>query len=261
MITSQILRYPVKGLRAELLDGLELAPAQRLAGDRRYAIAPIDNDGTDPAKKGRWRPKTDFCQLFNRPLLAAFEIGFKDGGQTALLPASDPAGPAAALNLASPDGRHQLARAIGDFLDRGHPNKPHESGPDLEIICSAEGGFTDVRHPYISLAGCRSAEQLCALAGLATSLARFRMNIWLEGPAPFAELDWIGRQLRLGGAVLEICAPVGRCAATHANPETGQIDSDLVRLSQQHFGHSQLGVYAKVIKGGEVKTGDRAQLI
>ena len=33
-------------------------------------------------------------------------------------------------------------------------------------------------------------------------------------------------------------------------------DKDFVRLMKRKFGHSNLGVFAKVIKGGEIKVGD-----
>ena len=43
----------------------------------------------------------------------------------------------------------------------------------------------------------------------------------------------------------------------NVDPKTAQrSDQDYVRLMKAKFGHSNLGVFAKVIKGGEIKVGD-----
>ena len=56
--------------------------------------------------------------------------------------------------------------------------------------------------------------------------------------------------------------PVGRCAAINVDPKTAQrSDQDYVQLMKAAFGHSNLGVFAKVIKGGEVSVGDVLQPI
>jgi uncharacterized protein YcbX len=167
--------------------------------------------------------------------------------------------------MASPAGRQELADFLSDFLaDFLAPKTIGETigeQPAIQIMRCTEGGFTDVKQAFVSIASLASVEQLCRAAGVAADYRRFRMNIWLEGVPAFAELGWIGRRLRLGRAELEIAEPVGRCAATHANPQTGQSDCDLVRLSRELFGHSQLGIYARVSKPGRVQPGDYAELI
>ncbi|MDZ4095394.1 MAG: MOSC domain-containing protein, partial [Paracoccaceae bacterium] len=87
-----------------------------------------------------------------------------------------------------------------------------------------------------------------------TSLSphRWRGNFWIEGVAPWAEFDWIGRNLRIGTAVLQVVERIGRCKATTANPTTGQIDADTLAALNAGYGHQNFGVYAKVIEAGTV---------
>ena len=39
---------------------------------------------------------------------------------------------------------------------------------------------------------------------MALAMERFRGNVWLDGLAPFAEFDLVGRDLRVGGATLRV---------------------------------------------------------
>ena len=259
---ASMLRYPVKGLAGQQLAIMELAENQRLAGDRLYAACRTP-DATQT--ESGWQPKTAFWQLYNSPALAALDCRFSADGNCLYLPASGTGQDAAdeqQLDLTSPAGRRELARILGDILGQKTGGEADgDPTPAIEIIRCTEGGFTDVKHGFVSIASLASSDQLCEAAGVANDYRRFRMNIWLAGVPAFAELGWIGKRLRLGRAELEIAEPVGRCAATHANPQTGQTDCDLVRLSRQLFGHSQLGVYARVSKPGMVQPGDQAELV
>jgi uncharacterized protein YcbX len=267
-MTSQIthlLRYPVKGLAGQQLAETWLEKDQRLAGDRLYAACHTPD--TRQEETG-WRPKTAFWQVYNSPALAALDCQFSADGTGLQLPAPEKCnkGPAVRqMDLTHTAGRQQLARFLSSFLTSEETSeetsKTGRDNPELQIIRCSEGGFTDVRKPYISIASQASVAQLCGAAGVAADYRRFRMNIWLDGLPAFAELDWVGKRLRLGRAELEIAETVGRCAATHANPHTGQTDCDLVRLSGQLYGHSQLGVYARVVSAGMVRPGDQAELL
>lgn len=262
---AHLLRYPVKGLAGQQLSQIQLEENQRLAGDRLYAACRTP-DATE--EEAGWRPKTAFWQTYNSPALAALDCRFSADGSQLYLPApgtgKKPAGDRQ-LDMASPAGRQELADFLSNFLaDFLAPKNTGENigeQPAIQIMRCTEGGFTDVKQAFVSIASLASVDQLCRAAGVAADYRRFRMNIWLEGVPAFAELGWIGRRLRLGQAELDIAEPVGRCAATHANPQTGQSDCDLVRLSRQLFGHSQLGIYARVSKPGRVQPGDYAELI
>ena len=53
----------------------------------------------------------------------------------------------------------------------------------------------------------------------------------------------------------------GRCRATDANPESGERDVEMLDLLKRTVGHTDVGVYAQVIRGGHVSLGDGAELI
>ncbi|KPQ20987.1 MAG: MOSC domain-containing protein [Rhodobacteraceae bacterium HLUCCA24] len=59
----------------------------------------------------------------------------------------------------------------------------------------------------------------------------------------------------MGEAVLRVVERTGRCTATAANPDTGRVDVDTLALLRS-WGHEDFAVYAEVIEGGEIATGD-----
>ncbi len=56
---------------------------------------------------------------------------------------------------------------------------------------------------------------------------------------------------------MRVTARIDRCAAINVNPETAARDMNVVKALQRGFGHIDMGVYAKVIDGGGIATGDR----
>ena len=87
---------------------------------------------------------------------------------------------------------------------------------------------------------------------------RFRANIYLDTDSPWAELDWIDKQLDIGEARLEVYARTERCAATNVDPQTAERDLAIPAALERTYGHQDFGVYAKVVQGGVIKTGDPA---
>ena len=62
--------------------------------------------------------------------------------------------------------------------------------------------------------------------------------------------------VRLGDAELRIVAPVGRCAAIDVDPETAVRGPHYLPVMEQAFGHTDLGIFAEILTGGQVNTGD-----
>jgi hypothetical protein len=96
----------------------------------------------------------------------------------------------------------------------------------------------------------------CALDPL-----RFRANIYLEGAAAWAEKQWAGKCLQIGDVELEVFAETTRCAATDVDPATAKRYTRIPQTLLQSYDHSAFGVYAKVKRGGAIRTGDRVELI
>jgi uncharacterized protein YcbX len=119
--------------------------------------------------------------------------------------------------------------------------------------------MTDQDQPLISINSLTSLADLSARMGQALSIHRFRGNIWVEGLAPWAELELIGRDITIGDATLRVEEPIGRCRATGADPETGMQDADTMGALEAGYGHTDFGIFARVIRGGTIRAGDEVR--
>jgi hypothetical protein len=92
--------------------------------------------------------------------------------------------------------------------------------------------------------------------------ARFRMLVDVDGLAPYEEDSWVGRQARLGDAVLEITHPLGRCVVVNHSPQSGDRDwSGLKEIAAHRRGALTLGVIAEVRRNGTVRVGDPVEVL
>jgi uncharacterized protein YcbX len=85
---------------------------------------------------------------------------------------------------------------------------------------------------------------------------RFRMLVETAGGAPFEEDAWVGRDVRIGAAVVRVEEACARCAVTTVDPETGTRDVDALRAMVTAKGAADLGVYCRVVEPGTVRVGD-----
>ena len=53
-------------------------------------------------------------------------------------------------------------------------------------------------------------------------MTRFRPNVVIGGAAPWVEGEWVGRRIRIGGAVFHGANECGRCLVSTIDQETGQ---------------------------------------
>ena len=87
---------------------------------------------------------------------------------------------------------------------------------------------------------------------------RFRPNIVVEtanGEKDFVENAWIGRTLAIGNAQLSITGPCPRCVMTTLSQADLPKDNGILRTAAQH-NRANVGVYASVLQGGNVRRGD-----
>jgi uncharacterized protein YcbX len=95
---------------------------------------------------------------------------------------------------------------------------------------------------------------------------RFRMLIELEGGLPHEEDRWVGGRIGLGDTVLQISAPVPRCAMTTHDPETGLRDFDTLRAIKDYRGQANgkdlmFGVWGEVETPGVIRLGDEVRVL
>src|SRR5215470_13765 len=249
---AEIYRYPVKGLSAEELDRVVLTPGECLPHDRRFAIA-LGSTAFDP-EHPEWLPKTHFIMLMRDEKLAQLQTRFdvESGvlsiveGERVLLRAP----------MSDPGGRRLVAEFFTNFLGDA-VNRP------LRVVSAPGHAFADARRrpnattdKYVSLINRASIAALEAAMGVPVDPIRFRANIYFGGASAWCEQDWVDSEINLGAARLRVISPITRCAATQVNPVTAERDLDIVAALGRAFGHTNMGVYAEVVAGGEVAVGD-----
>lgn len=245
---TELWRHPVKSCGRERLDAVALEAGKCMPWDRVWAVT-HDRSKWDPDNPA-WMACANFIRGAKLPLLMAIEVTVDElsGRLTFTHPAQapitiDPETDGAALV-------DWLAPLAGD------------SGLKPARLVRAPGrGMTDTPEPSISLNNHSSLRALGDKVGQTLSPDRFRGNIWFEGLGPWQEFEWLGRDLKLGDAVLRVEHRITRCRATTANPDTGVRDADTLGALRDGWGHQDFGVYASVVQGGRVAVGDTPELI
>ncbi len=250
MRIEHLYRFPVKGLTAEALEQAEVQSGGVIPWDRAFALAQGDS-GFDPAAPG-WLPKYHFMCLMKNGRIAALRSHFDE--RSGLLAIRAPDGSGVVEDALSPEGRERIAAYLTGFLGeeaRGQPRFHYLPGHV----------FADQRTPVVSLINLASLRDYEAKVGARRHRRRFRANVWFNGATPWSELQWVGRTIQLGGALLRVNKRITRCAATQVNPETAQRDADPVEELQRLYGHSDLGIHAEVIEGGRFALGDGVEVL
>ena len=247
---EKIYRYPVKGLTAELLPATTLTPGRGLASDRRFALTlgttPVDGP-TMP-----WMSKSAFLTLMRHEKLAKLTTRFDE--TTGILSIERGGKPVAKGNITTPVGRAMIEEFFAAFMAadaRGRP-KLVEAEPDAML--------SDIPDGVLSIINLASVRDLERVTGSEIDPLRFRANVYLDGLDPWAEFDWVAKDITLGTAALNVTKRIDRCAATHVNPETGERDLKLLKDLKRGFGHIDMGIYAAVTGPGEIATGDELSL-
>jgi uncharacterized protein len=242
---ASLYRYPVKGLSPEPLVRVALVAGQTLPADRRYAIenGPSGFDSAAPA----WMPKSYFLMLMRNERLAGLQTHFEDDAN--LLTIRENGKVVAQGNLETAAGR----AAIETFFATNFA--PELKGPP-KIISAVGHSFSDVARKVVSIINLGSVAALEAIVGQPVHPLRFRANLYVSGWPAWHEFDLLGQTLSIGSTRLKIVKRIVRCAAVNVDPESAVRDLDIPHTLMRRFGHADCGVYAELIAGGSVATGD-----
>ena len=244
---ASIQRHPLKSHGREALDEVVLSAGHGLPWDRAWAVA----HEAARLTPGEWAACANFSRGAKAPKLMA--ISARLDVAKAELTLSHPE--LAPLTF-RPDDPADQAR----FLEWVRPIVPADRAKPAAIFAARGVAMTDSDYQSVSLINLASNRALGMSMGLDLSPLRWRGNFWIEGLEPFAEADLPGRRIRLGAALLEVVEPIERCLATTANPETGVRDADTLAGLRDLVANQNFGVYARVIEGGTVRTGDVLQV-
>jgi uncharacterized protein YcbX len=187
------------------------------------------------------------------------------------------------LALTFPDGaRVEGTVELGERVDidmyrHAHPSR-HVIGPWQDAISDfagrpltllwAEHHATDrgFRGGTVSLVSRGSLERLREEAGADAPVdgRRFRMLFEIDGVAPHGEDEWLGTQVRIGDATIQLNGDVGRCVVTSHDPDSGVADLDTLGVLARYRREGRtedlpFGLYGSVAVPGRVRVGDPVQ--
>jgi uncharacterized protein len=242
---AALYRYPVKGLSAELMSDVTLTPGETVPCDRIYAIE--NGPGRFDPENPKHLPKVNFLMLMRNERLATLEARFDEASHvlTILRQGKQVARGALQERL----GRQMVEQFLGAYM------KDALRGPP-RIVSAPGHTFSDVPAKWLHLINLASVRDLERVMGRKLHPLRFRANLHVDGLQPWQEFGWVGKQITIGGVRLEIVHRCERCEATNVDPQTAARDTGIPAVLQRTWGHTDFGVYAKVVYGGVVKTGD-----
>lgn len=274
-----VFRYPVKSMLGTRIEQAEVG-VSGLAADRGWALVDLQTGKIASAKQPRlWWSLLQLQADYHDPAGPADP----DGAVTITLPdgtavqAGEPgADEVLSRFVGRPVALHQ-GREPGAEIDRAVPEEVLALGTGaevafetLELSQQAPGGsFVDFAPVHLVTTATLAA--VTRAVGTAVHPRIFRPNLILATPglSGYAENDWVGRQVAIGGQVrLEIFLATPRCAiptlAHGPHPGNPQVLRGLARTNRlpvEGFGvQTCAGVYAKVVRPGRIRAGDEVRI-
>ena len=240
-----LYRYPVKGLSPEPLTKVGLGVGEMLPADRRYAIE-NGPSGFDPAAPA-WLPKAHFLMLMRDEWLAALHTHFEDANHTLTIRHNGEI--LAEGDLETAEGRAAIER----FFAAAYAGEI--KGPP-KVLTGPGHRFSDVARKVVSIINLGSLQAIENMVGQPVHPLRFRANLYVEGWPAWHELELLGQTLAIGDTRLKVVKRITRCAAINVDPETAARDLAIPQALQRRLGHADCGIYAEVMRGGEIAVGD-----
>lgn len=218
-------RYPVKSMAAEALAEVDVS-WHGLAGDRRWAF--IRNDAVQSG--------FPWLTLRERGDLGHYRPSFVDPARPDASPTVVRTPSGAAFDVADP--------ALGAEL----------CPPGARVIKQSRGIFDTFP---LSLITTRTIARLGEVVGARLDVQRFRPNILVEAAdeAPFAEDEWVGSVLRIGGMRMRVDKRDGRCVVITIDPVTTERNPAILRAVARDR-QNCLGVYGSTVAPGLVAVDD-----
>lgn len=210
--------------------------------------------------------------------------GMRHGPLVQVRPRYDAAAEHLALELPGGEVVEGPADALGEGIVTvfyGRPVRGHlVEGPFSEALSELRGEPLRLVRPEqpaaaidrgrsgaVTLVTTAALERIAQAAGAGAPLdgRRFRMLFGVEGLDAHAEDEWVGREVRVGDAVVVPKGHVGRCLITSQDPDTGVRDVDTLgalKTYRRELDSTEplpFGIHGRVATPGRVRLGDPVQ--
>ncbi|HEY3952600.1 MAG TPA: MOSC domain-containing protein [Streptosporangiaceae bacterium] len=272
-----VFRYPVKSMLGTRVEQAEVR-ASGLVADRGWALADQQTGKIASAKQPRlWRSLLQLRAGYHggdgHPA-GPVTITLPDGTE---LRAGEPAADEALSQFAGRPVALRQGRALGSEIDRAVPEDVLAHGVDADVDSELLGlgqqapGDSFVDYAPVHLITTATLAAVTSEAGGVLSPRVFRPNLIVATPrlTGYAENDWVGRELAIGGEVrLEVFLPTPRCAIPtlahghdSGNPQVLRVLARANRIPATDFGvRTCAGVYARVVSPGRIRAGDEVRI-
>lgn len=259
-----LYRYPVKSMMGEELSATKIGE-KGFQGDRAFALADAETGKIASAKNpSKWPSLFGFRAAFTEPLygddLPPARITFPDG-----------------TTILTEDGNvsNRLSAVLGKpvrFLaNASAPGTLEEYWPDIDGLARRDvvtdesmppQTFFDVGIIHIVTTATLDSLRAAYPEGRFET-RRFRPNLVIgTGPEVkgFPEHDWVGKVLSIGSEVkLKVTGDCGRCVMTTLAQADLPKDVGILKAAAKD-NQARVGIYASVIQGGVVRTGDAVHI-
>ncbi|HXW22390.1 MAG TPA: MOSC domain-containing protein [Rhodomicrobium sp.] len=249
VIIAKLMHYPVKGLRGLAKSQAALTAGEGMPLDRVYAIE--NGSHRFDAQNPKWFPKTHFLQLMRNERLASLALTFDEASH--ILTLFRDGRQVAKGALKTKLGRQIIEQFLASYM------KTDLNGPP-RIVCAEGQSFTDIAEKALHLVNLETVRDVSRVLGIDLDPLRFRANVYFDGLPAWQERHWLGKTIVCGKAHLKVFDETGRCEATSVDPNTAQRGLSVPSALLRTWGHSKLGLYAKVIHSGVISTGDTASV-
>ena len=226
---TNITRYPVKSMRGEALDAVDI-DFVGLPWDRGFAFVQDGLHSPFPWFTARDCPQLLQCQ----PILTPGEYNW---------PTVRVQTPEGEFDLGSPDFKAKLLEWSGKSASLREDYR----------------GCQDVA--YVSIISTATIRTLTEAGGVDNDQRRFRMNFVVDiGDEPFAENAWAGKSVRIGGATIAVHEPDRRCNMITLHPDTGASTPAVLKKAGE-LNNANAGMYCSVLVEGPVAMGDAVTVL
>ncbi|MGQ0608700.1 MAG: MOSC domain-containing protein [Chloroflexota bacterium] len=248
LTVSRLSIAPVRGLRLHHPTRIWLDD-HGVADDRRYVIVAADGRLFDGTKLGTLVQIRADLEHDPEHLTLTFPDGIIVADEVAL---HEP------MTITAYGRDFAARRVMGPWGDALSAYAERE----LQLVRVERLDEARDRHP-VSIVSSASVEELARHVDppRPVDARRFRMLVEVGGGQPHQEDEWLGRDVRIGEAVVRISKLDARCIITTQDPDTGIRDIPTLHVIKAYRGlrdgrHLDFGVYADVIEAGSVRIDD-----